>query len=171
MNDQQRAAMQMALEALEAMLTHMGMDEDEWNKPTFDQSRKAIAALREALAQPQVAFSDCVWYTYIDFNEKPPYFRYDTGDNTAKENESTYYEIQEELKQFGYTIEDAYIDHDTICGNVVRINKESTQPQGEWVDLTDDEVDEIIHEKVMDMRMTYKDLVRAVIAAFKEKQK
>ena len=41
----------------------------------------------------------------------------------------------------------------------------------EWVDLTDDEVDEIIHEKVMDMRMTYKDLVRAVIAAFKEKNK
>ena len=51
MNDQQRAAMQMALEALEAMLTHMGMDEDEWNKPTFDQAREAIIALREALAQ------------------------------------------------------------------------------------------------------------------------
>lgn len=41
----------------------------------------------------------------------------------------------------------------------------------EWVDLTDDEVNEIVHEKVMDMRMTYKDLVRAVIAAFKEKNK
>lgn len=31
--------------ALNAMLTHMGMDEDEWNKPTFDQAR---AALKEA---------------------------------------------------------------------------------------------------------------------------
>jgi hypothetical protein len=31
------------LEALNAMLTHMGMDEDEWNKPTFDQARAAIA--------------------------------------------------------------------------------------------------------------------------------
>lgn len=41
----------------------------------------------------------------------------------------------------------------------------------QWVDLTDDEVNEIVHEKVMDMRMTYKDLVRAVIAAFKEKNK
>ena len=29
-------------EALSAMLTHMGMDEDEWNKPTFDQARKAL---------------------------------------------------------------------------------------------------------------------------------
>jgi hypothetical protein len=33
--------------ALNAMLTHMGMDEDEWNKPTFDQARAAIAAAKE----------------------------------------------------------------------------------------------------------------------------
>lgn len=31
------------MEALKAMLTHMGMDEDEWNKPTFDQARAAVA--------------------------------------------------------------------------------------------------------------------------------
>lgn len=31
------------LAALNAMLTHMGMDEDEWTKPTFDQARAAIA--------------------------------------------------------------------------------------------------------------------------------
>ena len=31
------------LAALNAMLTHMGMDEDEWNKPTFDQARAIIA--------------------------------------------------------------------------------------------------------------------------------
>ena len=35
------------LEALKAMLTHMGMDEDEWNKPTFDQARAAIAKCEE----------------------------------------------------------------------------------------------------------------------------
>lgn len=28
--------------ALNGMLTHMGMDEDEWNKPTFDQARAAL---------------------------------------------------------------------------------------------------------------------------------
>ena len=33
------------LKALNAMLTHMGMDEDEWNKPTFDQARAAIKAV------------------------------------------------------------------------------------------------------------------------------
>lgn len=31
------------LAALNAMLTHMGMDEDVWNKPTFDQARRAVA--------------------------------------------------------------------------------------------------------------------------------
>lgn len=31
--------------ALNAMLTHMGMDEDEWNKPTFDQARAALRSL------------------------------------------------------------------------------------------------------------------------------
>ena len=31
------------LSALNAMLTHMGMDEDEWNRPTFNQARAAIA--------------------------------------------------------------------------------------------------------------------------------
>ena len=31
------------LDALNAMLTHMGMDEDEWNKVTFNQARAAIA--------------------------------------------------------------------------------------------------------------------------------
>jgi hypothetical protein len=35
------------LKALKAMLTHMGMDEDEWNKPTFDQARAAIRAAEE----------------------------------------------------------------------------------------------------------------------------
>lgn len=33
--------------ALQAMLTHMGMDEDEWNKPTFDQARAAIAKAQQ----------------------------------------------------------------------------------------------------------------------------
>ena len=35
--------------ALSAMLTHMGMDEDEWNKPTFDQARKALTRCKEVL--------------------------------------------------------------------------------------------------------------------------
>lgn len=39
------ATLKQAQAALGAMLTHMGMDEDEWNKPTFDQARTAIQAI------------------------------------------------------------------------------------------------------------------------------
>ena len=59
-----RELMQQALEALSSMLTHMGMDEDDWNKPTFNQCRKAEAALRERLArqkQEPVAWMEA-WY-------------------------------------------------------------------------------------------------------------
>ena len=38
------------LAALNAMLTHMGMDEDDWNKPTFSQARAAIA---KATGEPE----------------------------------------------------------------------------------------------------------------------
>ena len=31
------------LSALSTMLTEMGMDENEWNKPTYNQARAAIA--------------------------------------------------------------------------------------------------------------------------------
>jgi hypothetical protein len=42
----QERVIQQLLDALDAMLTHMGMDEDSWNKPTFDQARAAIAAAK-----------------------------------------------------------------------------------------------------------------------------
>ena len=45
-------ALKLAEEALNAMLTNMGMDEDEWTKPTFNQAREALSAIREALAEP-----------------------------------------------------------------------------------------------------------------------
>ena len=39
---QQEPVNQVLLKALSALLTHSGMDEDEWSKPTFDQARAAI---------------------------------------------------------------------------------------------------------------------------------
>ena len=51
-------ALKLAEEALNAMLTHMGMDEDEWTKPTFNQAREALAAIREALAEPEITTPD-----------------------------------------------------------------------------------------------------------------
>ena len=48
MTELEKAARQ-ALEAMNAMLTHMGMDEDDWNRVTFDQMRRAITFLRTAI--------------------------------------------------------------------------------------------------------------------------
>ena len=39
------------LAALNAMLTHFGMDEDEWNRPTFKQAKEAIAQYEAARAR------------------------------------------------------------------------------------------------------------------------
>jgi hypothetical protein len=38
--------------ALSAFMTHFGMDEDEWTKPTFDQARRALAAVAQAVQRP-----------------------------------------------------------------------------------------------------------------------
>jgi len=43
-------AFKQAIDAMNAMLTHMGMDEDEFNKITYDRMRQAIAAAEKALA-------------------------------------------------------------------------------------------------------------------------
>jgi FtsZ-binding cell division protein ZapB len=44
--DALRERVRVLREALNAMLTHMGMDEDDWNKPTYDQARDALAATK-----------------------------------------------------------------------------------------------------------------------------
>ncbi len=88
MNDKQRSAMQLALEALE-----VSTDWDMSATGKQAQSMRAITALREALAQPPHS----------------------------------------------------------------------------WIELTDDEVAELIHEKVFDNRMTYQGLIRSVSDKLKEK--
>lgn len=56
---------------------------------------------------------------HVELLDGEVYFRYDTDDNTVKENESTYFEICEELLPRGYQIKDPYIEHDCITGNIV----------------------------------------------------
>ena len=52
--------------ALNAMLTQFGMDEDEWNKPTFDQARAALAA------PPKDLFVDMIAEHGLEFGEDMP---------------------------------------------------------------------------------------------------
>lgn len=51
--DSERALADRLAEALSAMLTHMGMDEDEWNRVTFEQARAAVIAHSEARKETQ----------------------------------------------------------------------------------------------------------------------
>lgn len=53
-------ANELALKALNAALTHFGMDEDEWTKPTFDQMRSAVAALSSPAAPAQPAVEEAL---------------------------------------------------------------------------------------------------------------
>ena len=46
------------------------------------------------------------------------YFRYDTDDNTVKENESMYFDIAEEFNALGLEIFDLCIEHDCISFNI-----------------------------------------------------
>lgn len=53
---------------------------------------------------------------HITFLNNRWYLRYDTMDSTAKENFDVYCDIQEELRDYGFEIEDPYIEHDCITG-------------------------------------------------------
>lgn len=61
------------------------------------------------------------WLKYVDFNQHPPYFRYDTDDSTAKENDSVRQLIQEELAECGFTLVETYVEHDCITGDLVPV--------------------------------------------------
>lgn len=90
-----------------------------------------ITALREALVEPEftteqepvakIALKNCIYFDSIDFNQTPPYLRYDTGDSTPKENWTVYCDIQEDLRKNGYELTDSDVDHDTVCGDVTPI--------------------------------------------------
>ena len=84
-------ALKLAEEALNAMLTHMGMDEDEWTKPTFNQAREALAAIREALEEQEKQepvyafrrrglddFCTCTKERYEELVDKPNLFEVTT---------------------------------------------------------------------------------------------
>ena len=48
-----------------------------------------------------------------------PYFRFDTGDNDPDEAWDEYCIVREDLKDVGLTLEDPYVEHDCITGDIV----------------------------------------------------
>lgn len=142
MNDQQRAAMQMALEALE------GVGEQTFFQDGWDGVNKlnaAITALREALAQPQGSWVDLtddeVWNIHSEVLN-----RTDDGSSTVLA---------------------------LVVAVIAKFKEKNTPPvvpQGEWVDLTDDEKYDLWCEfhnsESKPIKRGYDD---CIIAKFKEK--
>lgn len=52
------------------------------------------------------------------YNEDEKYFRYDTDDNTVKENEETYFDFVEDMARVGLEFVEPYIEHDCISGEI-----------------------------------------------------
>jgi len=139
MNDQTKAAMTMALEALEGINQ---MCDYEGNDFKLEEE---ITALREALAQPQGEWVDLTDDEKYDLNEK-------------------YHNSDGKPIRLGYD--------DAIVAKFKEKNTPPVVPQGEWVDLTDEDIAAVIckeDSKHMMRDATESELVRATIAKFKEK--
>ena len=114
----------------------------------------------------KTALKNCIYFDSIDFNQTPPYLRYDTGDSTPKENWTIYCDIQEDLRKNGYELTDSDVDHDTVCGDVTPI-----EAPVRTKDLTDDEISKLRHKIDWTAEWSYVNFARAVIAADREKNK
>ena len=135
-------ALKLALEAMNAMLTHMGMDEDEWNKVTFDQMRQAIKAAEEALAQTQ----EPIVGTKTWFEDGKVVTQHLTAKDIYKEPE------QEPVAVYGYcpecgakgvTRERRPNGNDKCAKGHTYPSNTATHPQRTWVGLTKKEVHDL----------------------------
>ena len=146
-------ALKLAEEALNAMLTHMGMDEDEWTKPTFNQAREALAAILEALAEP-VKHESVMDYEHICALRESEQIQ--AGDSyffVRPENDTP-----TSRKMFFQGFERGFHKGLKYAAQV--------SAKREWVDLTPIELAEAFVDKG-----NADAGIRAVIAAFKEKNK
>lgn len=65
------------------------------------------------------ALKDFSYVENVSLQNGQLYFRYDTDDNTIKENETIAFLFEEELNELGFTLSERYIEHDCITGVVV----------------------------------------------------
>ena len=132
MNSQQRAAMQMALEALEEAVAGMGGSYATWSIT----GKEAITALREALAQPQgepvawmIEMNGKQYFTaesgivgHIKYDKEIPL--YTTPPSVEAAIEATLEKAAKVCEEI-YTGEEAYGDHPTpeMCAAAIRSMK------------------------------------------------
>ena len=132
-------ALRMALEAMNAMLTHMGMDEDEWNKVTFDQMRQAIKAAEEALAQPEQ--EPVAWQTIEA--KYPTLEKLDIRMGDGSILCSVWPQSDGDLWWEGSGTGEKFIDPKYANVTHWRVHSDTTPPQRTWVELTDEDKHEI----------------------------
>jgi hypothetical protein len=117
--------------ALSAMLTHMGMDEDDWNKPTFDQARRAMEETKrvgstDAQDAEPVAWPDAPKRIYLQVCDEP-----ECGDTFQWHRE------QGEM----CWCEDKINDRD-----VEYVRADLTHPSAQDAELTDEQIERIWDE-------------------------
>ena len=183
-------AMKQALEAMNAMLTHMGMDEDEWNKVTFNQMRKAITSIRQAIAdlekQEPVAWKlvpikptremlEAMDECSIEGYDEHLYAGHAASVYMAavdvaptppqpKEPEQEPVATLDDLEQEIYENTRQFVSRDVMEWILKRYY--TTPPQRTWVGLTVEELQKILQEV---SGLGWKPLLEAINAKLKEK--
>lgn len=159
MTNQTKAAMQMALEASEALMAWCVKNVDKWDFPQWDYMEDACTAMREALAQPTpqeiTVFEGYVSSAQTEALQKA---------SAQPMNDVFKFLLGEgELQGCGFGEKPAHERGNFWWRKHLRAALE--QPQGEWVDLTAGEIEELFCNRPGENRT----IVKEAIAKFKEK--
>ena len=108
---------------------------DEKGRPISFWGGKSVEPIKQPAPDTHpLPLNDCWFVNRFDFSQTPPYFRYDTDDRTAKENESELWEIQTQLREQGFELVDYQVEHDCITGYLSKV----TQPapaSASWMEM------------------------------------
>ena len=102
---------------------------DEKGRPISFWGGKSVEPIKQPAPDTHpLPLKDCWFVNRFDFSQTPPYFRYDTDDRTAKENESELWEIQTQLREQGFELVDYQVEHDCITGYLSKVTQPAPVP-------------------------------------------
>jgi len=107
---------------------------DEKGRPISFWGGKSVEPIKQPAPDTHpLPLKDCWFVNRFDFSQTPPYFRYDTDDRTAKENESELWEIQTQLREQGFELVDYQVEHDCITGYLSKVTQPAPVPTS-WME-------------------------------------
>lgn len=92
---------------------------------SFSYKPPAVAekpSLEQQLEKVQDTFKGTFLSGHFSICENSLYFRYDTGDLTAKENEEDFHDMREMMEKAGYEVVEPLCEHDCITCTLVDKN-------------------------------------------------